>query len=114
MNKTLFTAYALVAVLDLCLACTRREVPMSGSPAGCSSSLDRKHSVVTVPRPVTHEVRVGDDTCKEDRSSIADAGEYVTLDCSGDGGTIRVLFPRKEWHDILRDRTGSVPTPVGK
>lgn len=61
---------------------------------------------------VDFTVRVGADSCKEDRDSGVDENEFVTLNCAKvDGeGTVRIRFPRREWWSIeLRQSKPNVP-----
>lgn len=65
---------------------------------------------------VDFTVRVGVDTCKEDRQAEPVENEYVTLDCtkvSGEG-SVRVRFPRRAWWSMQARDIGNVPTLPGK
>jgi len=60
-------------------------------------------------------VKVGADTCKEDRQAPPE-NEYVFLDClTVDGsGTIKVQFPRRQWYGIKLYGTGYDDAGPGK
>lgn len=65
---------------------------------------------------VDFTVKVGADTCKEDRAAEPVENEFVTLDCanvSGEG-TVRIRFPRRAWWNIQTRDIGNTPTVPGK
>lgn len=64
---------------------------------------------------VDFAVKVGVDTCKEDRRAEPE-NEYVTLDCasvSGEGA-VRIRFPRRAWWGMVTRDAGVTPSVPGK
>ena len=104
-NSLMFLGSLLTSVVFVTASCISG--PVSTVP--CQKPAAQQNS--TSP---TYNVRVAVDVCVEDRQAILGAGEYSTLDCNGDGGTYRVLFPRKAWLDMKRDGTGLVNAGPGK
>jgi len=105
LSLMVFTVFNTIYVFSAC------------SPAGpkpldrCISQAERKS---LSPETVKFELRVAVDVCVEDRQHVAGSGDYATLDCKGDGGLYRVLFPRKEWLDMKRDGVGLTDPGPGK
>lgn len=65
---------------------------------------------------VDFTVKVGADTCNEDRAAEPVDNEFVTLDCakvSGEG-SVRIRFPRRAWWDIKVRSIGNEPSVPGK
>lgn len=65
---------------------------------------------------VDFTVKVGVDTCKEDRAAEPVDNEFVTLNCanvSGEG-SVRVRFPRRAWWNIQVRDIGNTPSVPGK
>lgn len=65
---------------------------------------------------VDFTVKVGVETCKEDRRAEPVENEYVTLDCanvSGEGA-VRVRFPRRAWWGMVSRDAGVTPVVPGK
>lgn len=84
------------------IGCGLAVILLLGCPQGTKTTLDVG-------------VRVGTDTCKEDRSAPA-SNEYAFLDCadvSGEG-RIRVQFPRTEWYTMRARAVGTVDAGPGK
>lgn len=78
----------------------------------CQSGPD--HKATAPDAGVVFSLRIATDTCVEDRDHVYGDGTYATLDCRGDGGTLRIEVPRKEWLDMKRDGIGSVSPGPGK
>jgi hypothetical protein len=57
------------------------------------------------------KVRVDPEHCQESKDSM---GDNVLLDCTAAEGSIRVEFPRAEWHSMRRGLVGSFDAGPGK
>lgn len=76
-----------------------------GCPPGTKTSID-----------LGVQVNVDPQHCKEDRTKPDAPPDLALLDCTSiqGGGTVRILFPRQEWHSIKQRGIGSVDAGPGK